>query len=259
MIRARKLLLPGLFLGLLSAGLMSQPKLVVSSPSSYVPGERIDPETWVLDAELRKVRLLDQVKPETRVVVLVLFGGGFRTRPEEPFRGPLWCEDSFDDLSVQRALVAEFAELPVEFLAVAAPPVFAAEKYGFQEDVFLAQGAETSEFAEAVRGFVKATEKEIETSLLPFDTVYYDPKARLTQNRDSADLGSEYGEIYPWQGKLKWHLDPRKYGAPTIWLLSATGEVLREPFWGNDYDSDPPEINYGFPELREAVSAELER
>jgi hypothetical protein len=254
------MLLPGLFLGFILSSLIviSQPKLILSKPSSYVPGDRIAPETSVLSAQMEKVRLLDQVKPETRVVVLVLFGGGFKTRPEAPFRGTLWCEDSFDDLSVQRALVAEFAEFPVEFFAVAVPPVFSAEKYGFQEDVFLAQGVETSEFAEAFKAFVEATEKQIQSSLLPFGRVYYDPKARLTQTRESADLGTGYGEVYPWQGKLKWHLDPRMYGAPTIWLLSSTGEILREPFWGNDYDSDPPEINYGFLELREAVTAALE-
>lgn len=256
---ARKLLLLWLCLGFFSAGLMSQPKLIVSKPSSYVPGERIDPETWVLDARMKEVRLLGQLKPETRLVVLVIFGGGFKAIPEEPIRGPLWCQDSFDDLSVQRALVAEFAELPVQFIGVAVPPVFSPERYGFEEDVFLAQGTETSQFSEAFRSFVEATEKEVKTSLLPFDTVYYDPKARLTQNRDSADLGPQYGESYPWQGKLKWHLDPRKYGAPTIWLLSSTGEVLSEPFWGNDYDSDPPEINYGFYELKEAVTGALEQ
>jgi len=255
---ARKLLLLGFCFGVFSASLMGQPKLIVSNPSSYVPGERVDPETLVLDAGMKEVRLLSQVKAENRLVVLVMFGGGFEAPPEEPIRGPLWCQDSFDDLSVQRALVAEFAELPVQFIAIAVPPVFSPERYGFGEDVFLAQGAETSQFAEAFRSFVKATEKEIETSLLPFDTVYYDPKARLTQNKDSADLGPDYGEIYPWQGKLKWYLDPRKYGAPTIWLLSSAGEVLSEPFWGNDYDSDPPEINYGFHELREAVAAALE-
>jgi hypothetical protein len=258
MIMARRLLLLGLFLGFVSSSLMSQPKLIVSKPTSYLPGERIAPETWVLDSQMERVRLLDQVKPETRVVVLVLFGGGFKTQPEAPFRGTLWCQDSFDDLSIQRALVAEFAELPVEFVAVAVPPVFSAEKYGFREDVFLAQGEETSEFADALRVFVEATEKEIRSSLLPFDRVYYDPQARLTQTGKSADLGTGYGEVYPWQGKLKWHLDPRKYGAPTIWLLNSAGEVLGEPFWGNDYDSDPPEINYGFMELKEAVTAALE-
>lgn len=247
----------GLSFALLLLGLMGQPKLITSKPSSYLPGEQIDPDTWVLDSEMKKVRLLGQVGPETRLVVLALFGGGFKTRPEAPFRGTLWCQDSFDDLSVQRALAAQFAELPVKFLGVAVPPVFSAEKYGFHDEVFLNQGVETSEFVEAARAFINATEKELESSLLPYDVVYYDLKARLTHNRESGDFGPGYGEVFPWQGKLKWHLDPRQYGAPTIWLLTPSGEILREPFWGNDYDTEPPEVNYGFQELRDAVAAQL--
>jgi hypothetical protein len=54
---------------------------------------------------------------------------------------------------------------------------------------------------------------------------------------------------------LKWPQDARIYGAPAIWFLGRDGTVLTEPFFGNDYDSEPPQINYGFSEL----TAEIER
>jgi len=34
--------------------------------------------------------------------------------------------------------------------------------------------------------------------------------------------------------------------------------VACEPYWGNDYDSDPPQVNYGFRELESAVEKLLD-
>jgi hypothetical protein len=235
--------------------LAGQPKLVVSKPSSYVAGEFVEPGVQVLDRDMRPIALLDTLGSGTGVGVVVLFGGAAKKVPDEPFRGPLWCEDSFDDLGVQRALVRYFSGLPVEFIPVAIPPVYSTVRYGFEADVFLSPSVETDQFRLAVESFIRATEHERESTLLPFDKIYYDPRADLLRKPGGKDDGSV---ARVGQGRWKWHLDPRKYGTPTIWIISNEGEILREPFLGNDYDSEPPEINYGFNELREAIEDALQ-
>jgi hypothetical protein len=67
------------------------------------------------------------------------------------------------------------------------------------------------------------------------------------------EISEEYGDVAEWQGMFKWHQDPRRYGAPTIWIMDGKGVVLTEPFWGNDYGSSPPHIYYGFAELKETI------
>jgi hypothetical protein len=237
--------------------LLGQPRLIVSKPSSYEVGDRIDEQSWVLDRDLSKITLEEIISEKAEIVVLILFGGAANEIPEGPFRGKLWCQDSFDDVSVQRALVAEMKEKPVQFVAVAVPPVFSSEKYGFGEGTFLNQPQDSERYQKALKVFVEKTESQREGGFLPFEQIFYDPKARLTHDSDSGEFGPEYGPVLSWQGKLKWHRDPREYGAPTIWLLNAEGRILREPFWGNDYDSEPPQISYGFAELKEAVLAEI--
>lgn len=234
-----------------------QPKLIQDAPDSYLPGDKIDHEMFVIDSSMKERSLVDLINPGTDVVVLVLFGGAALEIPDGDFRGSLWCEDSFDDLAIQRALVAEFVSEPVQFIPVAFPPVFSTERYGFSEDVFFMRSNNDRSFRKVLRRFIKKTNQLAKKSLLPFETVYFDPKVRLTQDRDSAELTEKYGPIYEWQGKLKWYLDPRTYGAPTIWILDGEGRVLQEPFWGNDYDSEPPQINYGFAELKGAVNDAL--
>lgn len=237
----------------------AQPKLVVSKPSSYLSGDSIDPATFVLDVNLEPVKVLDLIGPDTKVVVLVFFGGAALSIPDEPFRGPLWCEDSFDDLAVQRALVSHFKGAPVQFIPIVIPPVYSNNRYGYEQDVFLANPDESPAFQAASRAFIENTEKIRATTLIPFDRLYFDPKNRLCQNRAAAELGENFGEIFAWQGKLRWHRDPRKYGVPTMWILDSQGKVLTNPFWGNDYDSDPPSVHYGFAELKDALTELLEQ
>jgi hypothetical protein len=246
-----------LFLGAIAA---AQPRLIApTAPSSYQPGDRIDPESFVLDRSMEPVRLLDLLNPETRVAVLILFGGAAAAVPQDiPFRGPLWCQDSLDDLGVQRALVRQFAGRPVEFIAVAVPPVYGADRYGFDDDIFLTEPPSSDAYLRNVRVFIEETEKYREGGLLPFEAVYYDPKFRLAQNKAERELDAGYGPVYPWQGLLKWRGDPRRYGTPTIWLIGPQGEILAPPFFGNDYDATPPQVLYGFSELRYAVERLLD-
>ncbi len=241
-----------LFLCLTVALLSGQPKLVLSEVSSYQPGDRIAPDTTVLGEDLVPVQLLSQVGPDTRVVVLVIFGGGAAKFPAGSFRGPLWCQDSFDDLAIQRALVNAFGDKPVEVIGVAVPPVFAPEKYGYPADLFLTAPDQSPAYRVALKTFVAKTVSLRKSSLIPFSKLYFDPRMTL--------LSKESGEVSgnpAWLGRFKWHLDPRRYGAPTIWIFDRSGVVLREPFWGNEYGASPSEVRYGFHDLQAAVDEAL--
>lgn len=253
-----------LSIGLLLAGLASsavfcQPKLVVDSPSSYRVGDLVDLESLVLDRDGMPHQLEDIIDPNAKLLVVIIFGGAFKDRPDEAaFRGPLWCRDSFDDLAIQRALVRRFEKEAVQFIPIAVPPVYKPEDYGWPDDPFLGRPEDDPVYQAAVGSFIAATERQKRADLLPFDTIYYDPKFRLAQNRKERELGPEFGKIYDWQGKLKWHADPRRYGTPAIWILSPEGEVLTEPLVGNDYDARPPEIFYGYAEAEERISRALQ-
>ncbi len=230
-----------------------QPRLITEAPAGYQVGDRVDGATLLLDKDLRPHQLRDVIDPEAKVVVLILFGAGFSSPPEGAHRGPFWCEDSFDDISVQRALYTALKDRPVQFIPVAAPPVYNPKAFGWQDNVFLDQPDDSKAYQSAAREFIEATEKQIQNGLIPFPTVYYDPKFRLAQNKKQRELGEGFGKVYDWQGKLKWSQDSRKYGTPTIWILGHDGTVLTEPLFGNDYDSDPPEINYEFHDAKELI------
>jgi hypothetical protein len=241
------------FLCLTAAGFSGQPKLVLSEISSYQPGDRIAPDTTVLDENLVPVQLLGQLEPNTEVFVLVIFGGGAAKIPAGPFRGPLWCQDSFDDLAIQRALVNSVGEDPVEVIGVAVPPVFAPEKYGYPADLFLTASDDSPAYQSALKAFVEKTVRIRESSLIPFSKLYFDPRMAL--------LSKEGGEVSGnpgWLGRFKWHLDPRHYGAPTIWIFDRSGTVLREPFWGNEYGASPSDVRYGFQDLEAAVEVAID-
>jgi hypothetical protein len=237
-----------------AATLLAQPRLVTRSPASFTVGERVDTGLFVLDREMNRVRLREIIDPQSKVVVLVFFGGSAdeaRNR-ERGFRGPLWCEDSFDDLAVQRALVRAFRGEPVQIIAVASPPVYNPEPYGYAD--FLGVPEKSSDYVANTRLFIDRTEEQRRGGLLPFDRIYYDPKLRLL--RRPSDSGGE--DEFPWEGKFKWHRDLRTYGVPTLWLLDGEGVVLHEPFFGNDYDSTPPNVNYGYKDLRQAIQQFLD-
>ncbi len=228
------------------AGVFGQPRLQVEKPYGYQVGETIEKAVEVLDENLQPHSLVGLIKPETKVVVLVAFGGFAAKVPEGRFRGPLWCEDSFDDLAVQRALVAAFRHSPVQFIGVAVPPVYKPAAFGYPEKGFLELADSSADFVANAKRFIEGTHDQVSRGLIPFDQVYYDPKYRLAEKSASQDRDA-------WQGKLRWHLDPRKYGLPIIWLIGPKGEILQEPFFSNDYNSDPPQIMYQFQDVKAAI------
>lgn len=237
----------------------AQPLLISPETDSYLPGERVDPNIFVYNSEHGKVRFEDLLNDDYKVVIILLMGGAVTEASEAGRRGVLWCEDSFDDLAVQRALFSFCRDKPVRFVPVAIPDVLSPEARG-EENIYLAKDDEDPAFKKKFSRFTAATEQARRSSLLPFAEIFYDPRGRLVFGKEIlGEVSPGYGEIFEWQGGFKWHLDARTYGLPTIWILTGEGEVACPPFWGNDYDSFPPQINYGFRELREVLEEILSR
>ncbi|HXK58532.1 MAG TPA: hypothetical protein PLP42_01440 [Acidobacteriota bacterium] len=250
---SRVVILVGL---LLSSGLFAQPRLQLEKPYGYQVGDKIDADLTLLDKDLQPHSLLSLIEPQTKILVLVGFGGADAREPQSESGNPLWCKDSFDDLPLQRDLVAAFRQAPVQFIGVAVPPVYNPGLYGYSEDAFLGFPETSPEFLENAKRFIALTEEQVSRRLIPFPQVFYDLKFRLA-DRPPADPGPGYGKVYRWQGKLRWHLDPRKYGLPIIWLIGPEGEILQPPFFSNDYDSDPPSIMYQFSDVKTAIEKHL--
>ncbi len=246
-----------LALAILWPSVLGQPRLIVPEPDCYLPGDRIDSAVYVYDFAGRKVELTGLFGSGDKVIVLSLFGGAADILNDINRRGNLWCEDSFDDMAVQRALISYFDGQPVRFIAIAIPAVLS-PGIGGADNLFLSAMRDDEVFIEKFSGFRANTEKEKVSTLLPFKEIFYDPRGRLILGeKDLGKVAPGYGQVYDWQGKFKWHLDPRTYGLPAIWVLKGDGTVACEPFWGNDYDSSPPQINYGFEDLKQAVETLL--
>lgn len=245
------------FVAVLLAGGMGVPARPVpqsgwASPEGtqpYRPGDRVDPATWVYDENLEPRRLLDILAEGPPVTVMVLFGGPALQTPAREFRGPLWCQDSFDDLAIQRAAANSFPPNQVRFIGVAVPPVFGPERYGFPSALGELRASERPDVRKALREFVERTLGLRETGLLPYHELFFDPELTL--------LRRSQGEAPRWSGRFKWREDSRTYGVPTIWLLSRDGSVLAPPCWGNDYGSRPPEVRYGYDDLVARIRAAL--
>lgn len=240
---------------MVSTGLavFGQPRLVAPSrPASYTVGDEVDPGTFVLDKD-RAPRLLSElVQPDSKVVVLMIFGGAAPTAPDyHPLRAGLWCPDSFDELPLQRALVRQFKGEPVQFVAVAVPPAYS-DVYGFPRDIFTTLADDDPEYVAAVNTFIALTEATKDTDVMPFRELFYDPKYRLAQDR-GRQVGPGYGEVHAWQGKFRWRGDLRKYATPMIWILDNRLRIVREPFFGNTYNDDPPDIRYEFRDVKSAI------
>ncbi len=230
----------------------SQSRAKVPNEAHFGVGDFIG-TVFVLDKSMQKRPLLELIRPGIKLAIVILFGGGMKKRPDHTTkRGPLWCEDSFDDLGIQRALVKAFEDQPVQFIGIAIPPVYHSGFYGWPGNPFLDSADQSKDYQEAVRSFIDSTQVAQENDYLPFD-VYYDPRNRLAQNPDERPFGPEVDVKYSWQGKFRWPQDLRQYGTPTIWFLDGLGRVLMSPLLGNDYDGVPPEINYGFYTVKKLI------
>ena len=219
-------------------------------------GDAVDPATEVVDSRFEPHPLLELFAPETKVVVLVLFGGG-AVDPDPP--GELWCEDSQAELSGMRDLVDKFSGQPVQFLGIAFPAVYSSEKHGYDADVFIGVPEEDPAYQAASRKLVEATEALRAAGKLPYDQGYYDPRFLLLSNPEYETAGRREGALPEWAGRFKADQDRQKYGLPTVWLLDSSGVVLDQALTGNIYGDDPPTIRYTMADLEQAIRHQLER
>lgn len=228
-----------------------------SEAKGYRPGDQVDPETFFLDNKLERVTLASQVNEFTKIIYLLIFGGAYAKKPADK-RGGMWCVDTVDDIPVHRPIYFNYAERGVTFVPVAAPPVYGSERYGFNDEVFLTEPEDSSEYKKAVQEFVSKTESLKEDGSLPFDPIFYDPRFRLLDNPSAHEHVDAYGKVYSWQGRLKWHEDQQTYGTPTLWLLDRDLKVLHPPFYGNNYEAVPFHVNYTVRDITNALDAALE-
>jgi hypothetical protein len=230
--------------------------LPAQAKKCYLPGESVDPGTFFLDAAQNRVKLSEAIKPGTKVVALVIFGGAYLNTTDK-HRG-IWCEDSLDEFANLKAASNASKEKGVQFIAVACPPVYS-DKYGFERNVFLDQPDDSPKYRRAVQDFIERTETLRKDRTIPFEVVYYDPRFRLLWNTKEYVAKEAYGPVYPWQGKLKWHNDDQRYGTPCLWFLDSKGQVLREPLYGNNYSAVPPKILFTYWELQSGIADLLAR
>lgn len=223
---------------------------------AYRVGEKVSPDVFFLDARGERQTLAGQVNEYTKVLYLFVFGGAFRKRPEGK-RGELWCGDSMDDLSIQRSIYLNYASRGVTFVPVATPPVYDGPRYGYPDEVFLREPADSPLYRESVEVFIQKTETLKDDGTIPYDPVFYDPRFRLLDNPYVHEHVKGYGDVAPWQGRFKAEGDHQRYGTPTLWLLSPELEVLREPFFGNAYESVPLAIRYTVRDLAQALDRAL--
>ncbi len=222
----------------------------------YMTGEVVDPETFFLDAQQKPIKLLQVVKPETKMVVIIIFGGAYLTTTDK--HGGIWCEDSLDEFANLKAAANRWKDSGVQFVAVACPPVYS-DKYGYDSNVFLDEADESPKYKRAVEQFIERTEALRKDHTIPFEKVYYDPRFRLLWNGKEHSATAAYGRVFAWQGRFKWLKDEQRYGTPCIWFLDSKGKVLREPLYGNNYSAVPPKILFTYWELEGAIGESLSK
>lgn len=223
-----------------------------ASRPCYHAGETIAPETFVYNRIGEKQRLLELARPETKVIYLLLFGGASASAVET--YGGIWCNDSFNDLPISNYLYLKYREAGVTFVAVACPPVYSEQDYGYPGDTFLALPETSEDWRQAFESFVQATYDLQNTHVIPFDKIYFDPKFRLMFNHQKLANGVAFSDsILAWMGKLKPCSDKQSHSLPTIWLLSPNGKVLHEPFVGNRYGISTQRIVFTVREVEAAL------
>lgn len=234
----------------------STPPKQEDSQSCYRVGETIALETFVYNRIGEKKRLLELVRPETKVIYLLLFGGASAS-PVETYGG-IWCGDSFNDMPISNYLNLKYRERGVTFIAVACPPVYSEQDYGFPGNTFLALPETSEDWQQAFESFVQATYDLQNTHVIPFDKIYFDPKFRLMFNHKKLANGvAFFDSVFAWMGKLKPCSDKQSHSLPTIWLLSPDGKVLHEPFVGNRYGTSTQRINFTVREVEAALESIL--
>ncbi|MGH7494634.1 MAG: hypothetical protein ACREOO_19855 [bacterium] len=233
--------------------LRAYPIIAQDKPQScYQVGDTIASDIFVCDLTGEKKRLLDLKDADTKLIYLLLFGGP-SVEPASSYGG-LWCVDSFNDMPVSNYVYLKYKKQGVAVIAVACPPVYGEEEYGYMDGTFLAQPETAQVWKDEFGRFVNAAYELQGNHVIPFDKVYFDPKFRLAFNHKKHANGAAFSEsVLPWMGKFKPATDHQNYSVPVIWLLSPEGKVLHEPFVGNRYGTSTQRINYTVREVEAAV------
>lgn len=249
-------------LGLCFASLLSLSSFTFGteeSAISYVSGDTVSADVFVSDKNGSQVSLVSLLKQESsQVNVLFIFGGGDLSFDESVHRN-LWCPDSFEDTYILRTLLNKYQGKGVNFIAVAAAPVYHSDFLGFPARVFLDESTDSEAFQAADQAFIDSTMLAVKDGTLPIEP-YFDSRFRLMLNRNPTKMpGAEYGEVFAWQGAFRKANETQNYGVPTFWILSNDGEVLAEPLRGNVYYPHGAEVNisYSFSDIDKLLQSVL--
>jgi len=226
--------------------------------TEYAQGDAVDPGVFVTDMNGSQVNLASLFNgSESGINVLFILGGGDMG---SGLAGHLWCPDSFEDTHILRTLHGKYAGQGVNFIAVAAAPVYHTQMLGHKAGVFFTEAPESEEYLAAQQAFAQSTLASYESGILPVEP-YLDTGFRLMFNR-SPDLVPEksYGEVFSWQGVFRDPGETQFYGVPSFWLLDSKGNILAEPFRGNIYHPHGADvaINYTFSDIDQVLSTLLQ-
>jgi hypothetical protein len=220
-------------------------------------GDNIGSAVFVTDKSGSQVHLQSLFQEsESGVNVLFIFGGGDMGLG---MPGHLWCQDSFEDTHILRTLYSKYQNLGVNFIAVAAAPVYHTQMLNHPAGVFFNQLRSSPDYQAAQNDFISSTLDSMESGILPLEP-YFDLGYRLMFNRTEELLpASEYGEVFNWQGVFRAPDESQFYGVPSFWLVNNQGEVLSAPFRGNIYHPHGADvsINYTFSDIDVALKGLL--
>jgi len=220
----------------------------------YEVGDTIASDVFLYDAAGERKPLLDLAGSESKVIYLLLFGGPTLNASES--YGGLWCVDSFNDMPVSNYLYLKYRNRGVAFVAVACPPIYGEEEYGFAPEVFLPQPDTSAIWRGEFQNFVQACYELQSNHVIPFERLYFDPKFRLMYNHKKQVAFSD--PILSWMGRFKPCSDAQSYSLPAIWIFSTSGRVLHEPFAGNRYSNSTQRLQYTAREVESALLQALE-
>lgn len=225
--------------------------------AQYTNGDVIDPGIFVTDTTGSQVNLASLIsKSDSGLSVLFIFGGGDMGMG---MPGHLWCPDSFEDTHILRTLHGKYASQGVNFIAVAAAPVYHTQMLGHEAGVFFTQAPVSEGFNKAQQAFAQSTRASFESGILPVEP-YLDTGFRLMFNRTPELMpGENYGEVFSWQGVFRDPGETQFYGVPSFWIVDSEGKILAEPFRGNIYHPHGAEVSikYTFSDIDQVLQTLL--
>jgi hypothetical protein len=215
----------------------------------YGPGDIISQDVVLTDeaGTRTSLRALLSEHPD-KPTVLFIFGGGDMG---SGLPGHLWCRDSFEDTYILRTLMGKYQERGVNFIAVAAAPVYHSQRLGFPARVFLDEADDSLDYEVAADAFVESTLASLNVGILPIKP-YFDFRLTLMLGRTENLLpGAGFGPVQDWHGAFRARDESQSYGVPAYWILSSEGEVLSEVFRDNRYHAagGQVQLRYSFADI----------